>query len=502
MLSPRKNICLALLLCTVVGCNGQINSGDRVLVFKPAYDAGIGEPRRFEVVVFKFPPRPVESGVPKNYIKRLLGLPGELLAIFFGQIFMYHPDPDEARAFEESDTDPTKQNNLWRWHHMHVDSKAGLTLFDMPGKFDIVRKPPDVMMAMRRIVNDNDFQPSDDLISFQRAGKELFISKRWVPSQQSEWTPDAGKGFIHSGSGNSVDWLRYRHITRPVLGENADFSKPALITDDMDYNSPIRTDGDQVPDVDWVGDLMLECQLTVAKPEGEFRMELSRGPYRFQARFDLTNGQCSLFKMLKGGKEEALGKPVATRVKGPGEYSLRLANFDARLTLWVDDDLPFGDGQEYPPPEILAKGESLTTHDHAGTITEAELLERRGPTKENDLEPASLGSQGADLKIHHLRLWRDTYYSRSPMKRDFEIRAAEMSRAAFWRNPDEWGSLRKIQPLVMYVQPGHFLCLGDNSPMSSDSRAGQDDWGLVPQRLLLGRALMVYFPLSRAGPIR
>ena len=51
---------------------------------------------------------------------------------------------------------------------------------------------------------------------------------------------------------------------------------------------------------------------------------------------------------------------------------------------------------------------------------------------------------------------------------------------------------------TMYVQPGHFLCLGDNSTESSDGRA----WGLVPQRLLLGRALIVYYPFSRAGLIR
>jgi signal peptidase I len=53
-----------------------------------------------------------------------------------------------------------------------------------------------------------------------------------------------------------------------------------------------------------------------------------------------------------------------------------------------------------------------------------------------------------------------------------------------------------------YVQPGHFLCLGDNSPHSSDGRA----WGLVPERLMLGRALMVYYPFpplgeKRFGPI-
>jgi len=52
--------------------------------------------------------------------------------------------------------------------------------------------------------------------------------------------------------------------------------------------------------------------------------------------------------------------------------------------------------------------------------------------------------------------------------------------------------------LTLYVQPNHYLCLGDNSPESSDSRV----WGLVPNRLLLGRALLVYYPFGRAGRIR
>ena len=44
--------------------------------------------------------------------------------------------------------------------------------------------------------------------------------------------------------------------------------------------------------------------------------------------------------------------------------------------------------------------------------------------------------------------------------------------------------------MTMYVQPDHFLCLGDNSFHSSDSRA----WGTVPRRLMLGKAVVVYYP--------
>jgi hypothetical protein len=234
---------------------------------------------------------------------------------------------------------------------------------------------------------------------------------------------------------------------------------------------------------------MLDCQLDVVEPKGQFVMELSKGINRFQAQWDLATGKCTLFKLnyLQGGtpKKEELGT-AATRVKSPGSYRLRFANVDARLTVWVGNDLPFADGVEYPPPEVRSPEEK--------NLSEADLLLRRGPTK-NDLEPASLGSKGANLKISHLRLWRDTYYTASIRGADF---AGGRLNALELQDPKAWQRIKEQHYSTMYVQPGHYLVLGDNSPNSSDSR----DWGTVPERLLLGRALVVYYPFQRAGAIR
>jgi hypothetical protein len=65
-------------------------------------------------------------------------------------------------------------------------------------------------------------------------------------------------------------------------------------------------------------------------------------------------------------------------------------------------------------------------------------------------------------------------------------------------DPSTWQPLKNLPVTTLYVQPDHYLCLGDNSPESSDGRA----WGLVPKRLLLGRALAVYFPIGRECRIR
>lgn len=476
MFMRRLFLFATAILTALAGCNSRsYSSGDRVLVSKFLYDTKLADPNRFEVVVFKYPRGPVEKSVPKNYIKRLMGLPGEILAIFFGRLFnIPAPPPGSPPHFNDvahADIDPRK---LWEPQYMHENESRDL--FDA-GKFQIIRKPPAVMMALRRIVYDNDY-PAKDL-----AGTAW---KRWHPTQGSSWTADNNHGFFHQGSGkDSVDWLRYRHIIRPSGEPAAGARKPQLITDFMSYNSFFvhGWGGDKTPNPNWVGDLMLECQLNVRKAEGEYWMELSKGINRFQARWDLASGKCTLFKLTQDGQRQELDtRPTA--IKAPGNYLVRFANIDARLTVWVNRDLPFDDGFAYAPPEVRGPDEQ--------TLDDASLQARRGPTL-NDLEPASLGSKGGQVELRHITLWRDTYYTQSAGKNeDVSLNPGD------WAEPAHWDAFKRMPTKTMYVQPGHFLCLGDNSQQSSDSR----DWGLVPQRLMLGRALMVYFPFDRAGPIR
>ncbi len=461
----RHAYILTLALCVLVaGCGeGTWSSGDRVLVAKFLYDTNLKPARRWEVVVFKYPETPIKNGVPKNYIKRLLGLGGELLAILFGRIYVASNPPTFP---EDQKVDP---NRLWEKEYLHsrtlsLQDKDGADFWKTHG-LQIERKPVGTVMAMRRIVFDNDFPPTD-LKNVQ--------APRWQPGE-SQWKQAADNGFRHDGTGaGEVEWLRYQHLVR-----NSKNNKPQLITDFMGYNS-YQTSGAAPRAYDpqnhnWVGDLMLECKLKVEKAQGEFVMELSKGIDRFQARWDLSSGTCTLYRLTGKGRDSRkherveLGKKE-TRLKAPGEYELRFANIDERLTVWVGSDLPFEEGKPYDPP----------------------APDKLGPYA-NDLEPASLGSKGAAVEVRHLKLWRDTYYtldSRSPT--DANNAGVDFS------DENTWGPLRELKFRTMYVQPGHYLCLGDNSPFSSDSR----EWGTVPERLMLGRALMVYYPFSRAGRIK
>src|SRR5205823_8190255 len=133
---------------------------------------------------------------------------------------------------------------------------------------------------------------------------------------------------------------------------------------------------------------------------------------------------------------------------------------------WVDRSLPFGAGVAYA------------------------AAEESGPFA-NDLQPASIGVDQTAVRVRGLKLWRDTYYTLHPGSSDTPMTRDD------WSDPERWQALRTLPVETLYVQPGHYLCLGDNSPESSDSR----HWGLVPERLLLGRALGVYYPLRRIGLI-
>jgi signal peptidase I len=447
------------------------NSGDRVLVAKFVYDLFNKNPERLDVVVFKYPggsdfPQsgPHRNHNPMNYIKRLVGEPGETIAIRGGKLYALSPDEGPQYGdYEKAKQNPDLMATLWQKEHMHIDDVEARDLFNK-GRFRIIRKNPDKILSMMRLVFDHDY-PSQ----FDKASTE-----RWT-SMDRAWSAINPHGFRHDGSDDGKPaWLRYRHLLRDKDCRPG-LSKPGLITDMMGYNTYQSNGHPPLLGDNWVGDLILECEATIDNPQGEMRLELSRGVDRFQARWDLSTGTCSLVRINKEGEKEVEqtleSKPTAMKKKGT--YRLRFANVDQRLVVWVDGDLPFENGVNYLAPTEM------------------------GPRAENDLKrPASIGVRGAGVAIHKLKLFRDTYYTVGGVSHE---RPSEQDVSGFDpTDPGTWADWSHPPLLTLYVQPDHFLCLGDNSPESSDGRS----WGAVPRRLLLGRALLVYYPFGRAGRIR
>src|SRR5207253_8743561 len=169
------------------------------------------------------------------------------------------------------------------------------------------------------------------------------------------------------GSGAHADeaWMIYGHRLRPEHRAGPRQEPPPdnppgfendsrrLIANMMGYNTADDDNNQDVTGSRWVGDLMLDCTVEVTDAQGEFVLDLAKGVDRFQARFDVASGVCKLVRMT-GHSAHAPDQPVKadpvvldekpTRLKGTGTYHVRFANFDERLTVWVDGRLPFGDG--------------------------------------------------------------------------------------------------------------------------------------------------------------
>ncbi|MEM6656409.1 MAG: signal peptidase I, partial [Planctomycetota bacterium] len=259
------------------------SSGDRILVNKYLYS--FTDPARWDVVVFKYP-----GDAKQNYIKRLVGLPGETLRIYQGDVYTRPGvDADSATAYE------------------------------------ILRKPADKVMAMRQLVHDTDHDPA----SLFEAGWPL----RWGPegdtpgaaeaieaSEVDTWTADTwtvdteikGKnvrqvyriaGESDAESDAATSWLRYTHTPAPanawravrerlandqplegVLGTDSDAEAPRLITDFNSYNTEVPrwrltiAEANRLPadvgidgeaeGLHWAGDLIVDAELEVDSTAG------------------------------------------------------------------------------------------------------------------------------------------------------------------------------------------------------------------------------------------
>ncbi len=422
--------------------------GDRILVSKYNYD--FQEPRRWDVVVFKYP-----GGAQMNYIKRLVGLPNETVRLWHGDVYV----------------------------------KA-----DGQSTFQIERRPPDKLRAMAQMVYDNDYVVDD----MTDKGWPL----RWQPTGGAEWqSDDRGRSFHVEASPGDTQWLRYQHFV-PTLEDwkalgvgnvKTDSVRPRLVTDFYAYDSSIPRDQrflvSQLIGLHWVGDLMLECDLDVTSEGGQVVLDLVKGGQHFRCEIDCQTGRAQL--AIDG--LETFRPQATTAVQGAGRHRLAFANIDEQLTLWVDDS----------PVEFDAP----TSYEPLGND-----LPRSTAADPLDLAPAGIGARGCKVQANRIRLWRDIYYiavddppTMGPIA-DYSAAASIVSKdynqlVRFWSTPAEWSPKSGPNPFeqrreaIFRLEPDQFFMLGDNSPASQDARLW-DHEKYVHRDLLVGKALIVFWPHS------
>lgn len=411
------------------------NEGDQLLVNKHAF--ALRSPHRWEVIVFRNPSEPLEA-----YVKRVVGMPGEKIEIRDGEVL--------ANGVRQ-------------------------------------RKTLSAQLGTRILVDEHQHQPDADNEDWE---------PRWSPeTSESNWTAqESGFRFEPSQRGDSLDWLEFRHwvvsggthrsevslaawpqeLTSPsaqfsdleydterkqlaVTGalsaaerdrwldrtEDEVFHKAlnrlyrrshfAPITDEYGYNQ--RYQGTRSFRV---RDLMLEFAIERIPTAGLLVAQLVDGPGHVDFQFDFSAGQVRIAPSSHPAADRVLKLP---NLKS-GTHRVIVSIFDGQAVVGVDDQ---------------PVGEPLPLANH--------VQEPAAPWVER---PARIGATGAMISISDLRLYRDVYYT---PKNDADVKSFQLG--------DQ-----------------EFFVLGDNSPVSVDSRCW-DSPG-VPEQSLIGKPFIVHLP-SRPG---
>ncbi len=446
------------------------NQGDRIIVNKFIYD--FTQPRRFDVIVFKNP-----NNGKQNYIKRLVGLPGEKLKIENGDLFTMKSD--DGKAWNSS----------------------------------IVRKPAYKLKAMLQIVDDTNHIAAD----LHKANWPLRWNE-WANLESSTWTNMLGGNRpVYAINSESTDrkWLRYRHLLpNPSIWEQIKEGKTfedyaaahlgELIGDYYCYNQrrvggvdPLVTDS---PALHWVGDLALQADVEIKSGSGKLYLDLVEGGVHFEVAFDVATGVASLrnsagLKFYSEDRKTETATPTAeSSIQGPGKYELMFSNVDDQLRLWIDGRQISFDADCYDPSR---KVHPAWAQNDSG-----------------DAEPLGVAATGLSVAVSRLRVWRDIYYtsvkgdSIGGNSRNETGQSPQLIRAVMV-NPQHWDSVEARKILGARFRDGgpmfelekqQFLPMGDNSPDSLDARIWNGDH-FVSGELMIGRALYVFWPHVKSSPI-
>ncbi len=428
-------------------------NGDRILVNKYPYE--LGDPSRWDVFVFKYPEEP-----NINYIKRLVGLPGETIRIRQGNLYLW--DGTQEKILRKDDADKQKRLQIPVYNDQHAPRK--LLKSGWPERWASVAK----------------------------TGEKGGVAG-WTPAE-SAWEQDAENRTFQcqSSSAKDLSWLRYRNYTPSLaewqLAEDGvqQTPVPQLVTDFCGYNTYSGTNGQHIQALAaeeigsgeyWVGDLTVSCRINFQSvgPEGQLVLELIEGGIAYQCRIDCNSATAVLFKRTTDREIELAAAPCG--MSGAGSHHLRFANVDDRLVLWIDDRvIEFGAGAILDQPNAISV--NLPTDD--------------------DLTPVGIAARGLDATVSELLLERDIYYLADPSEGTVQARFRN-DLARYASRPDDWSQrywqeAADLDTAELKIADDGYLALGDNSPRSRDSRLWAKELQSVPRKFLVGKAFFIYWP--------
>ena len=473
--TPRRLPAVGAELATCPNCGqaridiGRVvrNQGDQLLVHKNAWL--MRKPKRWEVVVFRNPQKPTEA-----YVKRVAGLPGERIRVRDGDVY--------------------------------ADGR-------------LCRKSLATRRAMRIPVYDLAFDPRDDALwqprwqpepaqlergrgVWQRTGNSFGFRPRAAGDTEKETPED------HNGE---LAWLRYRHwvrsggthrtlVTVPPEVDDAELSELNLFPAEYDSESRELTCEGALP-VEWYNRLINQVESVRAADAVERLFDESHygvisDSYGYNRPGDVRAHRVRDvmidLRVQFGSTAAVLDEQNLSGSNRENMLVLRLRDgyttADLQLHPYSGDVRLILDGDEAVPARMT---QLPTATRNRPMQIEFSLFDRQiraavngeelfapwsAPAAEESVPvprvPVEIGAAGVPLRIGSLQLYRDVYYT--------EGRGVNAVHEEYRLKTDE------------------YFMLGDNSPVSSDSRSWPH--GGVPAKLLLGKPFVVHLP-SRPGRI-
>lgn len=430
-----------------------LRPGDRILVLKYLYT--VMPPTRYDSVVFKAPHEP-----QNNYIKRLVGLPGEQIALVDGDVFVRTPregDPSDPRA------------NWWA----------------LPG-WEIARKSeaPQVAKALWMPLFSSEYTP------LSKGGLASLWNSPWQAGGAGWEGLNTDVAYRYTGTGvTSLAWnARARPIDDRYPYNEAFFPNwhaserspayPHFPVSDVRMRANIRPEADGVV-----------ARAIVSARRHEFAAEINGKRVRLMMRAEGTDEWGVV--VSEELEREAMRRGRVTRVA--------FWHLDQELQLWIDDRMVASHRYDWTPAERVL---------HSTGRTLEEIIEMTSPAAPNPLDHLEMlrvpetkvrwEFEGGPLILYRVGLDRDIHYrarERGVLEEETGERVGEPGLATH----PQW---------TPTLGPNHFFMCGDNSPNSLDARlwGEPDGWvreidptiGVVHRDLVLGKAFFVYFP----GPER
>lgn len=518
--------------------NESTFSGDRILVSKLAY--AWNTPKRWDVIVFKF----IEKA-RQNYIKRCIGLPNETVRVFGGDIFIR---PSTNSPYEIARKPPHVTAAMMQLVNDTQHAPQVFIKANIPPNWQPLEKDEAVWTSnwSSGAWSATGEQKSDEtawLRYFHRvvdlAAWHTFNATGQLPVSMNPRQPRLITDFTAYNSDvlSGQDPASYKNDPEKWLERAA--AEMSIIYRD---NGGLSNDG-----LHWTGDLGLEVDFETSSETKSVSLMIVEYGLKHIVTFDLSSGQATAevtkegepLAIFQDGSTGSKSATAATDVRAGKKHRIKLSNIDEQFTLWID-----GKVANWAPSNRLTLSNVLLPTERAPTSSATDPL---------DGAPLGIGVSNGRIDVTRAKVFRDiyhiaygpnsgraTFYDGKPLISDYRVptyatfvqmirdSVTDEMRESYARNmhgisanelrkkmpsevldrytlacfPEAWGKSDMITKRSTYefqMMEDWFFPMGDNSAASYDARSWRDHH--TPRRLMIGRAVVVFWPHFWNAPI-